>query len=170
MRVDFLHLLRTLRRSPASAIGAVVTLALTLGAGASIYAVVDAVLVTPPPFNDPEALVILGETPIDAPLSGPRAVSHATFEAWRDRAGSLAALEAFDGTNLTLTELGAAERVSASDVTPGFLKMLGITPMLGRTFTPGDVGEPVVMISHEFWRGRLASDPAVMGRRIVLGD
>jgi putative ABC transport system permease protein len=169
MRVDFLHLLRTLRRSPASAIAAVVTLALTLGAGASIYAVVDAVLVTPPPFNDPEALVILGETPIDAPLSAPRAVSHATFEAWRDRAGSLAALEAFDGTNLTLTELGDAERVSASDVTPGFLTMLGITPMLGRTFTPGDVGEPVVIISHEFWRGRLAADPAVMGRRIVLG-
>jgi hypothetical protein len=62
-----------------------------------------------------------------------RAVGYATFEAWRQRAGSLAALEAVDGTNLTLTELGAAERVSVSDVTPGFLPLLSVTPALGRT-------------------------------------
>lgn len=66
-------------------------------------------LLTPPPFVDPDALVTVGETPIDGPAAGPRAVRYATFEAWRERAGSLAVLEAVDGTNLTLTELGAAE-------------------------------------------------------------
>ena len=169
MRVDLLHLLRTLRRSPASAIAAVLTLSLTLGAGASIFAVVDAVLLTPPPFTNPETLVILGETPADAPTSAPRAVSHATFEAWRDRAGSLAELEAFDGTNLTLTELGAAERVSATDVTPGFMTLVGITPALGRVFLADDVGQPLVVISHAFWQAKLAGDSGVIGRRIVLG-
>ena len=169
MLIDLRHLARNLRRSPASAGAAIVTLSLTLGAGASIFAVVDAVLLTPPPFANPEALVVVGETPIDEPAAAPRTVSYATFAAWRERAGSLAALEAVDGTNLTLTELGAAERVSASDVTPGFLTLLGVTPALGRAFDLDDVGQRVVVISHAFWRGKLGADPDVIGRRIVLG-
>lgn len=169
MLLDLLHLSRNLRRSPASTGAAIVTLSLTLGAGASIFAVVDAVLLTPPPFTNPDALVTLGETPIDEPAAAPRAVSYATFEAWRERAGSLAAIEASDGTNLTLTELGAAERVSASNVTPGFLTLLGVTPVLGRAFDPDDVGWPVAIVSHAFWRGRLAADPGVIGRQVVLG-
>ena len=167
--VDLLHLSRSLRRSPASAVAAVLTLSLTLGAGASIFAVVDAVLLTPPPFTNPDALVIIGETPIDEPTAAPRAVGYATFEAWRERAGSMAALEAFDGTNLTLTELGAAERVSASNVTPGFLTLLGVTPARGRGFDLNDVARPVAIVSHAFWRGKLAADPDVIGRQVVLG-
>src|ERR671925_2040020 len=98
MLIDLRHLLRNLRRSPASAGAPVLTLSLTLGAGASIFAVVDAVLLTPPPFANPDALVTVGETPIDEPTAAPRAVSYVTFEAWRERAGSLATIEAFDGT------------------------------------------------------------------------
>jgi putative ABC transport system permease protein len=166
---DVRHLFRHLRRSPASAAAAVLTLSLTLGAGASIFAVVDTVLLTPLPFTDPDALVTVVETPLDEPTAAPRAVTYATFEAWRARAGSLAALEASDGTNLTLTELGAAERVSGTNVTPGYLALLGVTPALGRQFQPDDVGQRVVIVSHAFWRGRLAADPAVVGREIVLG-
>lgn len=127
MLVDLRHLSRSLRRSPASAGAAILTLSLTLGAGASIFAVVHAVLLTPPPFENPEALVIVGETLSEEPAAAPRAVRYASFEAWRERARSLAVLEAVDGTNLTVTELGAAERVSANDVTPGFLTLLGVT-------------------------------------------
>lgn len=169
MLVDLLHLSRSLRRSPASAGAAILTLSLTLGAGGSIFAVVHAVLLTPPPFRDPDALVIVGEIPIDGPAAAPRAVSYATFERWRDRAGSLATMEAGDGTNLTLTELGAAERVSANDVTPGYLTLLGSIPALGRAFEFEDVGRPVAIISHAFWRGKLAADPGVIGRPIILG-
>ena len=168
MRLDLLYVARSIRRSPASAGAAVLTLSLTLGAGASIFAVVHAVLLTPPPFKDPEALVILGESPVDGPTAG-RAVRYATFEAWRERAGSLAALEAIDGTNLTLTEAGAAERLSANDVTPGFLALLGITPALGRSFAPDDVGRPIAIVSSEFWRRKLGADRDVIGRQIVLG-
>jgi putative ABC transport system permease protein len=169
MRLDLLHLLRSLRRSPVSAAAAIVTLSLTLGTGAAIVAVVDAVLLTPPPFANPDALVILGESPIDEPAAVRRAVPYATFDAWRERAGSLASLEAFDGTNLTLTGVGAAERLSANDVTPGFLRLLGVTPAMGRQFDADDVGRPVVIISNAFWSTRLAGDPAVIGREIVLG-
>ena len=164
-----MHLLRNLRRSRASAAAAVLTLALTLGVAASIFAVVDAVLLTPPPFTNPDALVTVGEVPVDALTSGPRAVSFTTFEAWRDRAGSRAAIEAFDATNLTLTAMGEAERVSATDVTPDLLILLGVAPALGRLFGRDDAGQPVVVISHAFWRGKLAADPHVIGREVVLG-
>ena len=169
MRIDLLHLFRTLRRSPASAIAAVLTLSLTLGAGASIFAVVDAVLLTPPPFTNPETLAVLGETPIDAPAAAPRVVNYATFEAWRERAGSLAVLEAFDGTNLTLTDLGEAERVSVNDVTPGLLPLLGVAPALGRSFDINEIGQPVIMIGHAFWRTKFGADPQVLGRQVNLG-
>jgi predicted permease len=166
---DVRHLFRNIRRSPASALAAIVTLSLTLGAGAAIFAVVDAVVLTPPPFANPDSLVIVGETPIEDRAAAPRAVPYRTFEQWRERAGSLAAMEASDGTNLTMTELGAAERVSATNVTPGFLTLLGVTPALGRAFDLDDVGTPVVIVSHAFWRGKLAADPHVIGRRLVLG-
>src|SRR5687767_6914535 len=163
------HLLRNLRRSPAGAAAAVLTLSLTLGAGASIFAVVDAVLLTPPPFTDPDALVTVGEIlPADRD-SAPRSVTYATFEGWRERTGSLAAIEAYDPTNLILTELGDAEGVSATDVTPGLLTLLGVAPSRGRTFEVDDVGQPLAIVSHAFWRAKLAADPAVIGRQIILG-
>src|SRR5690348_2067017 len=124
MRVDLLHLSRSLRRSPASACAAILTLTLALGAAASIFAVVHTVVLTPPPFANPDSLVTLGETPIDGP-SSVRAVRYGTLDAWRDHAAPMASLEGYDGTNLTLTEMGSAERISANDVTLGFLPLLG---------------------------------------------
>ena len=169
MLTDVFHLARSLCRSPASAVAAILTLSLALGAGASIFAVVDAALLTPPRFENPAALVTVGEIPVDRPADAPRAVSYAAFDAWRERSGRLAALEAFDGTNLTMTGLGPAERLSANDVTPGFLTLLGVKPVLGRAFEPEDAGRPVVVLSHAFWRGKFAADPAVIGRPLVLG-
>ena len=170
MLTDLRHLSRNLRRSPASVVAAILTLSLTLGAGASIFAVVDAVLLTPPPFADPDNLVVLGERPVDEPDARPRRVTSRTLEAWQERAGSLATLAAYEGTNLTLTGLGAAERLSVMDVTPGFLELLGVSPTLGRTFTRDDVGRPVVVSSHDYWRTKLASASDIIGRQIVLGN
>ena len=169
MRIHLVHLVRLLRRTPASAAAAILTLALTLGAGASIFAVVDAVLLTPPPFADPDRLVTAGETPRDAPpTETPRAIGYATLEAWRDRARSLATIEAFDPTNFTITGVGAAERLRATDVTPGFVRLLGVSPIMGRDFSSDDVGRPIVIVSEVFWREKLVADPDAIGRTIVL--
>jgi putative ABC transport system permease protein len=169
MLLDVVHLLRTLRRSPASAGAAILTLTLTLGAGAAIFAVVDAVLLTPPPFADPDSLVILGEQPMADPSAEPRTVTYATFEAWRERARSLATLEAGDGTNFTLTGLGVPERVNATYVTPGFLPLLGVAPARGRLFDANDVAQRVVIVSDQFWRAKLGAASDVLGRGVVLG-
>ena len=166
---DLRYLARSVRRSPASAAAAVVTLALTLGAGAAIFAIVDAVLLTPPPFENPGALVLAGEAPAGQGVAVARPITFATFAAWRDRAASLAALEAVDGTNLTLTERGAASRLSVNDCTPGLLTLLGAKPARGTIFIEDDFGRPVVVISHAFWRDTLASDDAAIGRQLMLG-
>ena len=108
LQLDLRHLLRYLRRSPVSAAVAVLTLTMTLGTGASIFAVVDAVLLTPPPFVDPDALVIAGERPEDDPTGALRAIPYARFMDWRARAVSPPS-KALDDTNLTLTGVGAAQ-------------------------------------------------------------
>lgn len=153
-----------------SALAAIVTLSLTVGTAASIFAVVDVVLLTPPPFANPGQLFTVGEVPIDErAAAAPRSVTYVTFEAWRERARSLASFEAFDGTNLTLTEVGPAERLQVTDVTPGFLTLLGVSPAMGRTFASDDMGRPVAIISHAFWRGKLGADPNIIGRELALG-
>jgi predicted permease len=167
--VDLLHLKRNVRRSPASALAAVLTLSLTLGVGGAIFAVVDAILLRPLPFEDPAALVAVGETPLAEPNAAPRAVAYATFEAWRERSVSMAQIEATDGTNLTLSGLGPAERLNATNVTPGFFTLLGVQPALGRSFVADDIAQPVAIVSDAFWREKLAADPNAVGRQIVLG-
>ena len=180
MLVDLRHLLRSLRRSPASAVAAVVTLSLTLGAGASILAVVDAVLLTPPPFNDPDALFRLGEVLPGDDASASRSVRYDTVEAWRERVGTLARIEAADGTHLTLTEPGPADSVHVTDVTPGYLPLLGAATAHGRMFESGDLSQPVVILTHTMahevcsrsHRRRpadRAQRPPVYGRRRIAG-
>jgi hypothetical protein len=132
-------------------------LAVTLGAGGSIFAVVHGVLLTPPPLRDPAALVVLHEVPI-GDAATPRRASYATFEAWQRRMGSHATLEALDATNRTVTGLGVPERLSLNDVTAGFLANLGVLPARGRTFTSDDVGRRVALVSHAFWRVKLGGD------------
>jgi putative ABC transport system permease protein len=169
MTTNLVHLVRSLRRSPAGPLAAALTVALALGAGTSIFAVVDAVLLTPPPFSEPDSLVMVGETALDD-SSGPlRAVGYDTLESWRDRARALAEIEAVDFTNLTLTGLGAAELTRAMNITPGLFALLRTSPARGRDFSPDDVGQPVAIVSHDFWRGKLGADPAVIGRELVLG-
>lgn len=154
----------------ATAVAAVLTLSLTLGVGTAILALINAVLLTPPPFADPDSLVVLSETPSGEASAQPRRPTFGTFEEWRDAAGSMATLEAVDGTNVTLTGLGAAERIGGNDVTPGFLRQLGVTPARGRSFEATDAGQPVVIVSDRLWREKLGSDPNAIGRVITLGD
>ena len=157
------------RQGRASAVAAVVTLSLTLGVGTSILALVQAVLLTPPPFSNPEQLVVIEESPIGDASAPPRRATYGTFERWRESAGSAATLEGFDGTNLTLTGLGSAERLTVNDVTPGFLRQLGVGAALGRSFESADVGQSHVVVSNVFWRAKLGADPNAVGQKLTLG-
>jgi putative ABC transport system permease protein len=169
MFIELRHFSRVLRRSPTSAAVAVLTLALTLGAGTALFALVDAVVLTPPPFVEPESLVLLGEVPVERMNASPRPVSWTTFERWREYRHVVTQIEAFDPTNMTLTGHGPAERVSATAVTPGFFSLLGVSPTLGRTWSEAEAASDVAVVSEGFWRVKLGADPNVLGGRLVLG-
>jgi predicted permease len=96
-------------------------------------------------------------------------VSWTTFEGWREYRHIVTQIEAFDPTNMTLTGRGPAERVSATAVTPGFFSLLGVAPMMGRTWSEEQTATDVAVVSEGFWRVKLGADPNVLGGRLVLG-
>ena len=113
---DLRYTARSLRRSPASSLAAVFTLALVAGADAAIFSVVDAALLRPLPFANAESMVQIGEIPLDNSSSTVRALSYPTLEAWQSRSRHvLAALEPYDGTNVTVSIAGAARRNARPD-------------------------------------------------------
>ncbi len=166
---------RGLRKNPGFTGIVVLTLALGVGANATIFSLIDAVLLEPPPYADPARLVAVKATrPLAGGTSGQRVnvpVATADFFDWRTQVPSfaqVAAVSTFEQTYLGGTE---PEQIAGAAVSANFLPMLGVTPMLGRTFQPDEErpnGGNVVLLSHGFWRRTFAADPSVIGRSLTL--
>lgn len=169
---DLRYSFRSLRRSPGLALAALLALGLGVGATAAIYTVVDAVLLEPLPYPEPDELVML----IDAnPEAGfPRfSSSPPNYADWKEQARSFEAMAAYNRANLVLDAPGAdPERISGARVTDGFFRALGREPLHGRTFTPEEDlpgGEAVAILGHDLWHRRFGGDPAVVGETVVVG-
>ncbi len=170
---DLRYALRALRRTPAFTFVAVATLALGIGANTAIFSVVDGVLLRPTPFANPEGLALVWETDrksgtVREPASVP------DFLDFQERSERFQQLSAFNGAELNLNQSGSEPaRLPALAVGHGFLPMLGVSPLLGRTFTveedrPG--GPAVALIGEALWERLFDRDPAVLGREIILDD
>jgi putative ABC transport system permease protein len=162
---------RSLRRSPGFTAVAAITLALGVGANTAIFTVVNAVMLRPLPFAEPNRLVRFWES---NPEKGwpTFSVSHPTFLDWRNQSRSFERMAAHTGAGFTLTSGGNPEIVRASAVTEDFLPVLGTTLSLGRNFRreedrPGGHTE-VAIVSYGFWQRRLASNPSVLGTTLTL--
>jgi predicted permease len=169
---DVRYGLRMLRRSPGSTAIAVLTLALGIGANTAIFSVVNAVLVKPLPYANSSALVavFLHSATIDQGAMG-----FADFEALRDQQQSFEAVACSSSPDegFALTGQNAPEEIPGTEVTSAFFTVLGVRPMLGRLFLPGEdqVDQPLtVVVSSRFWRDHLRSDPAAVGRPITLNQ
>ena len=162
---------RSLRRSPVYAGTAILTLALGIGANVLIFSVASAVLLRPLPYKDAASLYWLDNTHSrpDGGLGqfpiGPRELTH-----WRAGTRTLSQIEALTTAQLALTGDGEPETVTGWAVTGGLFEMLGIRPARGRWFTAAEdvPGSGVVIVSDEFWRRRLAANPAAIGQTLVL--
>src|SRR5580704_10432910 len=169
--LDLRHAFRALRKSPGFTAVAVLTLALGIGANTAIFSVVENVLLRPLPYRDPSALVQIWNTYLPQfPRAGN---SPGDFQDFRRQARSFSGMAAFvdipEGFNLTGE--GEPQRLEARYATSGFFSLLGIQPVAGRTFTleedkPG--ASSVVMLSHRLWQSRFGSDPASVGRTLML--
>src|SRR5215831_6656180 len=166
---DVRFALRLLAKRPSFAAVAILTLALGIGAATSIFTVVEAVLLRPLPFANPDRLVhlhIRGGDGDTYPLPDTDAL------AWREQSDAFSSVAVYDGgEGLALTGDGDAERIVVVNVTDRFFATLGAAPLLGQLFRPGDDrpdAPKAIVLSHAFWQRRFAGDPSVVGRSIVL--
>ncbi|HZD03642.1 MAG TPA: ABC transporter permease, partial [Longimicrobiales bacterium] len=147
---------------------ATATLALGLGSTVVVFSVVDGVLLRPLPYRDPSTLVTLG--PSEERGEAPGEASWADFQDWLT-ASAFSSMAAYGRSTVTLTGLGQPEVLLAGRVSPRFFRVFATPPVLGRGFAPEESvegGPAVVILSHRFWRVRLASDPDVLSRSIEL--
>ena len=175
LRQDLGYALRTLRRSPGFTMVAVFTLALGIGSTATIFSVVNAVLLEPLPYAEPTRLVALKETrPLAGGTTGQRVnvpVSAGSFFDWRKQAPSLEQVAAVVTLDLTYAGGTESEQIGAAAVSANFLPMLGVAPMLGRNFQPEEErpnAGSVVLLGHGFWQRRFAGDPSAIGQALTL--
>ena len=167
---DLTFSLRQLRRAPAFALVAVTTLALGIGANSAIFALVDAALLRPLPFPEPDRLVMVWERTERAPRS---AVSPLNMADWNERNRTFELIAGFIpniGGMVMNGKDGTAETVTRQWVTAGFFEVLGVKAIAGRTFLPADdaARSNVVVLSEALWRTRFDADPAIVGRDIRL--
>jgi putative ABC transport system permease protein len=168
---DLCYTLRKLRRNPGFTVVAVSTLALGLGASTAIFSVVDSALLRPLPFSNPEQLTaILGVAGPDRDIRGG---SYPEVRDWRTMTRSFSEVSIYDETTLNLSGASEAEVLEAEFVSPGYFRMLGVSPQLGRGLLPEDDvpgAAAVVTISHDLWQRRFEGARDVLGRSVRLDD
>lgn len=170
-RQDVRATLRLMRTTPLFTASIVLMLALGIGATTAIFSVVDGVLLKPLPFPHADRIVQIFGTAVSRQIDR-HGMTEANFWDLREMNRSFAELGARHGASFTLTGSGAPMRVDGASVTVGFFRTLGVTPVQGRLFAPGEdnPGAPgtLAMLSHAFWTRQYASNPDVVGRTIQL--
>lgn len=164
---DVRHGIRLLRQAPGFTVLAAGALALGIGAMSAIFSVVDAVLLRPLPFNEPNKLVMLWE---NAPGNPRNRVSPLNFLDWHDNNRVFSSLAAVSGGNLTLQTKTGPEQLPGQSVTSEFFHLFDVRPIVGRAFAAEeDRGRAdVVLIGEGLWRTRFGSDPKVVGSTLTL--
>jgi putative ABC transport system permease protein len=171
MMADFKYALRQLRKAPGFTLTVVLMLALGIGANTAVFSVVDAVMLRPLPYAQPQRLVHVNSySESDA---NPTNVSYPDFFDWRARSQSFTNLVSFHDVSFNLTGVQRAVHLDGQAVSWDLLPMLGVRPELGRSFIADDEkpGTHVVLISHALWASQFNSDKSVVGRSISMsGD
>jgi len=156
-----------LARDPGFAAVTIGLLALGIGANAAMFRIVDAVLLKPLPFPEPERMVRVGE----APPGGRNPTTTLTFLDWKRQSDIFEALSVEQPTRAAVATGGSPERVAGKLVSADYFQVFGVKPQIGRTFAPEEDqpgAAPVVVLSHAFWRTQFAGDPNILKRDLAL--
>ena len=167
---DIRYAIRMCVRTPGFTIIAVVALGLGIGANTAIFTIVNAVLLERLPFREPDRIVSLWEEGAHRPGRN-NTLGPANFIRWRERSASFDAMAAMVDTRANLTGRGDPEEIVVQNVEEQFFPILGVSPLVGRTFTDAENRDPqssVVILGYDFWQRRFAGDPAIVGQTIQL--
>ncbi|HEV3141509.1 MAG TPA: ABC transporter permease, partial [Vicinamibacterales bacterium] len=163
---DVRYALRTFTRQKAFTAAVVATLALGIGATTAVFSVISGVVLRPLPLPEPERLIELYET--SALSNGePEAVAWKDVDDIRRQSASLASIAGYATTARFFRGIGEPERTLAVTSEHDFFTMLGVTPVIGRTFTSDDPNG-VAVVSEAFWTSRLGGDRSILGKPISL--
>jgi putative ABC transport system permease protein len=170
VRQDVKGALRGLWKRPGFAIAALVTLSLGIGATSAIFSVVNAVLLTPLPYEAPERRVMVWSKWISFEKTW---VSSQEVVDYRNMASTMTAVGFWNSGFQNLTEAGEPLRLTVGFVSANAFDVLGTRPLLGRMFTSEEdrpSGPPLAVLSYAVWQAQFAGDPAIVGRKIMLND
>jgi predicted permease len=166
---DIRFAFRMLRKSPGFTAVAILTLALGIGANTALFSIVNGVLLKPLPYPHPEQLVTLHESKPNFPTGS---ISYPNFRDWQKNNHTFSAMAITRGYSFGLTGKGEAEQVNAEFISSNFFDILGVKPLLGRTFAPGEdeigAAAPIALVSEGFWREKLGATPNVLGQTLIL--
>jgi len=170
---DIRYAFRMLLKRPGFTVIVVLTLALGIGANTTIFSAIDAVLLNPLPYKDPERLMVAWETnkQLGPEMWDRNEAAMGNFLDWRSRNQIFDQLGALFDTSMNLTGVGEPQRIQSCVVTTNFFQVLGVQPMLGRSFLPEaeTPGRPfTVIISHDLWQRQFGSDPNVINKSLTL--
>ena len=172
LRQDLAYGVRGLIRNPGYAAVVILILALGIGANTAIFSVVHGVLMRPLPYHQPGRLVVLHQA---TPKTGDDSIGFSVpdFADFRERSRAFSSLSEYHSMWFILLGRTDPERVQTGVVSDNFFDTLGVKPILGRTFRPGEdkqAAPPVLILSHHFWQKSFASDPNVVGKVFQMSD
>jgi putative ABC transport system permease protein len=166
--------LRVLRRNPGFTLGAILVLALGIGANTAIFSIVNAAMLRPLPYDDASRLMQVWHVPPAKSFPGLTlfSVSPANYLDWKAQSTSFESMSVYGGRSLTFGGTDRPEVVIAAAVPPEFFAVLRSRPLLGRTFSAEEdrPGAHVILLGYKFWRDRFGSDPSVVGRDISVNS
>jgi predicted permease len=172
---DLRFAIRTLAKQPTFIAIAVLTLALGIGANSAVFSVVNAVMLRPLPFRSPERIVSLSLYDVrKAPdaATDDSAVSYPDFADWRAQNRVFESMAVYFNQSMTLTDGAAATHLQGELVSASLFQLLGVQPVLGRTFL-SDEDEPgrrVAILSHTLWQRQFGGDSSIVGKSITLNS
>ncbi len=172
LRQDLRYGFRMMRKNPGFTLVAVFALALGIGANTAIFSLINAILLRPLPYPESDHLVRLMQTYPEKGLDTWR-LSQANFAAYREQSRSFDSVAAYTVTGLNLTGFDQPERLQAARVTGDFFKVLGMDPLLGRTFLPEEDApgkNNVCVLSYGFWQRRFGGNRDVIGKALALNN
>ena len=164
---------RFLTRNPGFTAAAVLTLALGIGINTAMFSVVDGVLLKSLDYREPERLISIHLRITTLRNLGVLPIPPFVYELWRGHAASLEGIAIIRPGMDNLTGAGEPERLLSARVSSSLFTTLGVTPSLGRPFLANEdryQGPPIAILSDGFWRRRFASDPGIIGRKILLNE
>ncbi|HEY7545204.1 MAG TPA: ABC transporter permease, partial [Blastocatellia bacterium] len=166
---DIRYAIRLLARNPGFSMVAVLALALGIGANSAIFSVVNAVLLNPLPYREPDRLVMIYHKYLDINLPD-ASLSPPSYIEYRDMTRSFEQVAVATNWGVNLTGVGEPERLQGARLSASFLSTLGIEPALGRNFLPEEeqVGKNnVVILSHALWQRQFGGDRGILEKTIT---